>query len=74
MKYKIEVNREECVACGSCYATDSVHFVGDEDGKSLVVGGTKNGKSMGIFNDDLMVEAQTAADACCVSAITVIKE
>ncbi len=71
MKYKIEVNREECVACGSCYATDSVHFMGDSEGKSLVVGGTKDGKSTGTFDDDLIIEAKTAADACCVSAISV---
>ncbi len=71
MKYTVEVNRDECVACGSCYSTDSTHFVGDSEGKSVVVGGTKGNKSAGSFDDNLMIEARTAADGCCVGAISV---
>ena len=73
MKYQIEVNREDCIRCGSCYALDPAHFEGDSDGKSQVIGGTTNGKSTKIFEDAKMVEAQEVADACPVSAITVTK-
>lgn len=71
MKYQIEVNREDCIACASCYILDPGHFEGDSEGKSKVIGGTGNGKSSGTFDDDKMVEAQTAADSCPVSVITV---
>ncbi len=73
MKYQIEVNREDCIRCGSCYGLDPVHFESDSDGKSQVIGGTTNGKSTKIIEDDKMAEAQEAADACPVSVITVTK-
>ncbi len=73
MRFQIEVNREACIACGSCYTLDSDHFEGDEEGKSKVVGGISNGKSTGVFDDDKMVLAQDAENACPVSAIRVTK-
>lgn len=73
MKYQIEVNREDCIRCGSCYGLDPAHFESDSDGKSQVIGGTTNVKSIKVFEDDKIVEAQEAADACPVSAITVTK-
>lgn len=74
VKYKIEVDRENCISCGSCYALDSAHFEGDSEGKSKVIDGTSNGKSTGTFEDEKMGEAQTAADACPVSVISIAKE
>jgi ferredoxin len=71
MKYQIEINREDCIRCGSCYGLDPTHFESDSDGKSQVIGGTTNGKSVGTFDDGRMAEAQAAADACPVSVITV---
>jgi ferredoxin len=73
LNYQIEVNREDCIRCGSCYGLDSAHFESDSDGKSQVIGGTNNGKSTGTFEDDQMVDAQAAADACPVGVITVTK-
>lgn len=73
MRFQIEVNREACIACGSCYTLDSDHFEGDYEGKSKVVGGVSNGKSSGDFNDDKMVLDQDAEAACPVSAIRVTK-
>ena len=58
MKYQIEVNREDCIRCGSCYGLDPAHFESDSDGKSQVIDGTANGKSTGTFGDEKMVEAQ----------------
>ncbi len=73
MKYQIEVNREGCIACASCYTLDPGHFESTEDGRSKVIGGTVNGKSTGQIDDEKMTEAQAAADACPVSVITVSK-
>lgn len=70
MKYTIEVDRENCIACGVCYGTDPNHFEGDADGKSRVHGGTTDGVSVGTFDDDLGDDAKRAADACPVSVIT----
>ncbi len=71
MSYKIEVDRENCIACGVCYGTDPAHYEGDSEGKSKVIGGKSNGKSVGTFNDDAKTDAQRASDSCPVSAITV---
>lgn len=73
MKYQIEVNREGCIACSTCYGLDPTHFESDPEGKSKVVGGTSNGKSVGTFNDEKMSEAENAAESCPVSVITVTK-
>lgn len=71
VKYTVEINREGCIACGTCYGLDPTHFESDAEGKSKVVGGTSNGKSTGSFEDEKMTEAQNAADSCPVSVITV---
>ncbi|OQA47269.1 MAG: hypothetical protein BWY47_01449 [Bacteroidetes bacterium ADurb.Bin302] len=52
---------------------DSTHYESDASGKSQVVGGTTNGTSEGTFEDENIAEAQTAADSCPVSVITVAK-
>ena len=72
MKYKIEIERGGCVACGSCYTVDSTHFEPDEEGKSMVVGGETDEKSSsGVFDDDDIETAQDAEDSCPVSIILV---
>ncbi len=71
MKYDVEVNRQGCIACGLCYATDPAHFESSDDGKSKVLGGTSNGESAGNFDDDKIEDAKASALACPVSVITV---
>jgi ferredoxin len=71
VSYKIEVDRENCIACGVCYGTDPTHFEGDSEGKSKVIGGKSNGKSVGTFDDGAKDDAQRAADSCPVSVISV---
>ena len=73
MKFKIEINREDCIACASCYTMDSYHFESDDEGKSKVIGGISNGKSTGIFDDDNMALAQDAENSCPMSIIKVTK-
>jgi len=73
LKYQIIVNRDGCIACTTCYMMDSTHYESDASGKSQVVGGTTNGTSEGTFEDENIAEAQTAADSCPVSVITVAK-
>jgi len=73
LKYQIEVNREGCIACSTCYGIDPTHFESTEDGRSKVVSGTTNGKSFGVVDDEKIDDAQAAADACPVSVITVSK-
>ncbi len=71
MKYHIEIDRAGCIACGTCYAIDPVHYESSEDGKSRVVGGTSNSKAIGDLDDDKIEDAKTAALACPVSVITI---
>ena len=72
MKYKIEIERGGCIACGSCYSIDPSHFEPDDDGKSTVKGGeTDASGSLGFFNDDDIEQARSAEDNCPVSVITV---
>jgi ferredoxin len=71
LKYKIEIDREKCIACGTCYSIDSTHFESGDEDKSKVVGGASNAQSTGSFDDDKIADAKTAADSCPVQAITV---
>jgi ferredoxin len=71
-KYKIEIERSGCIACGSCYTIDPSHFEPDEEGKSTVTGGeTDERASSGIFEDEEIETAREAEDSCPVSVITV---
>lgn len=75
MKYKIEIKRENCIACGSCYSINPSHFEPDEQGKSTVSGGETNDSiSIGKFDDTEIEIAKDAEDACPVSIITVTEE
>jgi ferredoxin len=38
VKYKIEIERGGCTACGTCYSVDPSHFEPDEEEKSTVIG------------------------------------
>jgi ferredoxin len=72
VKYKIEIERGGCIACGSCYSIDPSHFEPDDEGKSSVVGGeTDANASSGIFDDEEIDNARDAEDSCPVSIITV---
>jgi len=72
VKYKIEIEREGCIACGTCYTIDSSHFEPDEEGKSTVSGGeTDATASSGVFDDEEIENAREAEDSCPVSIINV---
>jgi ferredoxin len=71
LKFKIEIDRAKCIACGTCYSLDPLHFEPGEDRKSNVVGGIENEKSEGHFDDENIEEAQEAAESCPVSIIKV---
>lgn len=71
-KYKIEIDRTGCIACGSCYSLNPSHFEPGEEEKSTVVGGeTDATASSGAFDDEEIENAREAEDSCPVSAITV---
>lgn len=71
MRFKIEIDREGCIACGTCYTVDPAHFESDVDGRSKVVGGKSNGKSTGSFDDENIEDAKSAAESCPASVIMV---
>ena len=72
LKYKIEIEREGCIACGSCYSIDPSHFEPDDEGKSTVIGGdTDSSGSSGVFDDDEIDNVRSAEDSCPVSIILV---
>jgi ferredoxin len=72
VKYKIEIEREECTRCGNCSSIDPTHFEPDEEEKSIVVGGETDANiSWGVFDDDEIETAREAEDSCPVSIITV---
>ena len=71
MIYKIEIDRDSCIACANCYTIDPGHFESDPDGKSKVVGGKSNGRSTGNFDDSAIADAQAAEGSCPVSVIKV---
>jgi ferredoxin len=72
VKYKIEIEREGCIACGTCYTVDPSHFEPDDEGKSTVIGReTDANASLGVFDDEEIENAREAEDSCPVSVITV---
>jgi len=72
LKYKIEIDRSGCIACGTCYTLDDDHFESDDEGKSTVIGGeTDENASLGVFDDEKIEDAREAEDSCPVSVITV---
>jgi ferredoxin len=72
VKYKIEIEREGCIACGTCYSVDPTHFEPDDEGKSTVIGGeTDADVSSGVFDDEEVENAREAEDSCPTSVITV---
>lgn len=63
VKYKIEVDRNGCIACGTCYTLDPSHFESDNEGKSQIVRGeTDTEKSSGISEDDGIDTAREAEE------------
>ena len=75
VKYKVEVDLKVCVSTAACYATDRIHFKSGKNQQSNVVGGeTDESKSTHVFDDDKIADAQDAAKACPVSAITVTQQ
>jgi ferredoxin len=75
VKYKIEIEREGCIACGTCYGVDPTHFEPDDEGKSTVIGGeTDDNVSSGVFDDKEIETAREAEDSCPTSVITVTEE
>ncbi|HDQ06638.1 MAG TPA: ferredoxin [Candidatus Bathyarchaeota archaeon] len=75
MKYKIEIEREGCISCGTCYSIDPTHFEPDDEGRSTVVGGeTDDNLSSGVFEDEEIEVAREAEDSCPTSVITVTEE
>ena len=72
MKYKIEIERGGCIACGACYGVNPSHFEPDDEEKSTVVGGeTDSNLSSGTFDDNDFDNVKEAEDSCPVSIITV---
>ncbi len=72
MKYKIEIEREGCIACGTCYSLNPSHFEPDDEGKSTVIEGeTDANASSGVFDDEEIENAREAEDSCPASIITV---
>jgi len=71
-KYKVEVDLKTCVSTAACYASDKQHFKSGKNQQSNVIGGqTDESKSSNVFDDNQIADAQEAAKACPVSAITV---
>ena len=69
-RYKIDIDRELCIACGICYMLDPSHFELDEEGKPKVAGGRTDAlKSFGVFEDEEIQVAEEAEALCPMTAI-----
>ncbi|MHA1303428.1 MAG: ferredoxin [Candidatus Heimdallarchaeaceae archaeon] len=74
-KYKITIQKDECIGCGACYSHDPVHFDSDDEGYAIVKDGTTTDElSEGIFTDDDINDAKDAAESCPVEIIDVTDE
>ena len=74
VKYKIQIDRTICIACGTCYSLNPTHFEpGREEKSSVIGGGTDENSSSGTFDDEEIESAKQAEDSCPASAITVVE-
>ncbi len=74
MRYRIKVNKEECLEDAVCFSMDPDHYEEDNEGKAQVVGGHMEGSvSVAEFDDESYEEAREAAELCPVDAIVVKK-
>lgn len=72
VKYKITIDRTECIQCGNCYGLDPLHFEADDDYVAMVVDGkTDESSSIGTFEDEKIKTAREAAEECPVKIITI---
>ncbi|MHA1835627.1 MAG: ferredoxin [Candidatus Odinarchaeia archaeon] len=72
---KVKINKELCIACGSCYAVCSEVYEEDEEGKSKLLDefekeGNEN-LSSGEIPDELKDCATEGAETCPVDAIEI---
>ncbi|RME54369.1 ferredoxin [Candidatus Woesearchaeota archaeon] len=71
MKYRIEHDRENCIACGSCWSICPEFWEQGEDGKSLL----KNNKNNKLVIEEKDLECnKSAAESCPVNVIHIIEE
>jgi len=73
---KVTVNRETCIACGSCYLICAEVFEGESDGKSKVndqyLKEQSKNYSTGEIPEELENCANEAAEACPTQSIEVV--
>lgn len=71
---KVILEREKCIGCGSCQALCPKQFKLVDDGKSSLIGGTRDAKT---GNDEIETDklgcAESAADSCPVQCIHIEK-
>lgn len=71
-KYKIDIDRGLCIACGICSILDPSHYELDDEGKPEVVGGkTDASRSFGVFENEEIQVAEEAEALCPVAAIAI---
>lgn len=67
-KIKVRVNKENCISCGSCYASFPEVFAMDDDGTAKVVDQFNEVE----ITDPVMIEkAKSAKDMCPNMAIEI---
>ncbi|MBD3182455.1 ferredoxin [Candidatus Poribacteria bacterium] len=74
MKFKVTIDREECISCGQCWETCSEFFEeNSDDGFSQVISEyrIKDNPAEGEASEDLEDCVQEAADVCPVEIIDV---
>jgi ferredoxin len=76
MEYKVEVDRNLCIACGVApLVCPQVFVLGEDNGKNVILEEyseeTSSDKSIGVVPEGLYDCVSKAADACPVQAIKV---
>lgn len=75
-KYEIQHDRPNCIGCSACAAINPKFWKMDDDGKSDVVGSSKDEKGwehLDLDEEDFQSN-KDAADSCPVNVIHIIKK
>ncbi|RLE73864.1 MAG: ferredoxin [Thermoprotei archaeon] len=74
VKYKVTIDRDQCISCMSCVALcPDIFEMNEEDGKTQIVANYRVGDNLGegVIPENLKGCAEEAANACPVTIISI---
>jgi len=73
-EYKVVHERDKCISCGACVATDEKHWKMNDDMKADLIGAEKEGDNFVLeVGESEKAACMEAAETCPVNCIHILK-